>query len=273
VRPRATRLVGGSLAAVLVLASCGDASTLGPPEAPDASQVHEEPADDAGEIEVEETSEAAAEPERTEESEPEQEVEPEPELEPEPEPDPTDEAVREAQALLGALGYPAGPIDGLDGQLTRRGLCIWRSLDGREAARDPLRDGELDLLRATAGLPAAPPGRGVRVDRTCQALAYRDGGQWQSVHAASTGTDGLPSVGDYRIVRKVDGWHTSTLYPAPEPNMYNPMYIAGAIAIHGSNHVPPSPASAGCVRVTPEVADHLFARLQIGDPVQVVGAY
>jgi resuscitation-promoting factor RpfB len=182
--------------------------------------------------------------------------------------------VREAQQLLADLGYPVGPVDGIDGPQTRRALCAWRSLEGHGASRAGLQPGDIEALRETSGLPAADAGgRGVTVDRTCQVLYYRQDGRWQHVHQASTGADGLPQPGSYSIQRTRAGWHTSTLYPAPQPNMYNSLYIRGAIAIHGSNHVPPHPASAGCVRVTPETADHLFARLRIGDPVQVIGAY
>lgn len=181
--------------------------------------------------------------------------------------------LREAQALLDDLGYPAGPVDGIDGPKTRRGLCAWRRLEGHDVSREPLQAGELEALRATAGLPQAPAGRGVLVDRTCQTLVYRAEGTWQAVYAASTGIDGLPGVGSYHLRWTRPGWHTSTLYPAPEPNMYNSMYFHGAIAIHGARHVPPRPASAGCVRVTPEVADRLYADLAVGDPVEVVGSY
>ena len=184
------------------------------------------------------------------------------------------ELVREAQQLLTDLGYPAGPVDGIDGAQTRRALCAWRRLEGHEVSRGALRSGELDALHATSGLPAAGfADRGVTVDRACQVLYYGQDGRWQRVHAASTGADGLPRPGDYRIQRVRAGWHTSTLYPAPTPNMYNSMYIRGAIAIHGSNHVPPHPASAGCVRVTPAAADQLFAALSRGDPVKVIGTY
>ena len=181
--------------------------------------------------------------------------------------------VREVQQLLTDLGYPAGPVDGIDGAQTRRGLCAWRQLEGRSISRQPLQPGELEALRATTGLPAADAGRGVIVDRTCQVVSYRQDGAWQFVHAASTGADGLPRPGSYQIVRTRQGWHTSTLYPALTPNMYNTLYFHGAIAIHGSNHVPPRPASAGCVRVTPPAADQLFADLRIGDPVRVIGSY
>lgn len=181
--------------------------------------------------------------------------------------------VREAQELLSDLGYPAGPVDGVEGAQTRRALCAWRRLEGDEVGRDGLRPGELEALRATTGLPAAPSGRGVSVDKTCQTIALREAGQWQRVEAASTGRGGLPRAGEYRIRWRLAGWHTSTLYPAARPNMYNSMFFHGSIAIHGARHVPTHPASAGCVRVTPAIADVLFARLQTGDPVTVVGAY
>ena len=181
--------------------------------------------------------------------------------------------LREAQRLLASLGYPVGPVDGVDGPQTQRALCAWRRLEQRPVSRQSLQPGEIEALRRTTRLPAAAAGRGVTVDNTCQALYYRQGGTWQQVHAASTGSDGLPRAGSYRIQRTRAGWHTSTLYPAPTPNMYNSLYFHGAIAIHGSNHVPPHPASAGCVRVTPSAADQLFGALQVGDPVRVLGAY
>ncbi|MFO7960956.1 MAG: ubiquitin-like domain-containing protein [Nitriliruptoraceae bacterium] len=196
--------------------------------------------------------------------------------EPEPEPAPATgiSPVREAQQLLADLGYPVGPVDGIEGPQTRRALCAWRRLEGREVSRRSLQDGELTTLRASDGLPAAnSSGRGVTVDNTCQVLYLRQDGRWQHVHPVSTGTDGLPRAGSYTISWKRPGWHTSSLYPASQPNMYNSMYFHGAIAIHGSRHVPPRPASAGCVRVTPTAADQLFEILQVGDPVRVIGAW
>jgi lipoprotein-anchoring transpeptidase ErfK/SrfK len=181
--------------------------------------------------------------------------------------------VREAQKLLAQLGYPAGTVDGIDGPQTRRGICAWRRLEGRTAHRGPLTSTELKALRKTTGLPTAAPGRGVTVDKTCQTVYYRDGGRWRKVLHASTGSGGLPRVGSYRIQRSRAGWHTSTKYPAPSPNMYNTLYFDGPIAIHGAKQVPTYPASKGCVRVTPKGADYLFARLRVGDPVKVIGSY
>jgi lipoprotein-anchoring transpeptidase ErfK/SrfK len=183
-------------------------------------------------------------------------------------------SIREAQTLLTKLGYPVGAIDGLDGPRTRQGLCAWRRLEGHTASRAALTGAELKAIRATTRLPAAAKGRGVTVDRTCQTVYYRQDGRWQRVLIASTGSSGtLPRVGDFKVQRVRAGWHTSTKYPAPQPNMYNTLYFDGAIAIHGARQVPPRPASKGCVRVTPKGADYLFARMKTGDPVRVIGRW
>jgi lipoprotein-anchoring transpeptidase ErfK/SrfK len=149
-----------------------------------------------------------------------------------------------------------------------------RRLQGLTTSRGPLTSAELQALRATTGLPRATAGRGVTVDRTCQVVFYRNEGRWQKVLPASTGSAGtLPRVGTFRVQRTRPGWHTSTIYRADEPNMYNSMYFDGAIAIHGARQVPTYPASKGCVRVTPNAADWLYGRLRVGDPVRVIGRY
>ena len=183
-------------------------------------------------------------------------------------------SILQLQRKLDALGYPVGKVDGFDGPKTRRGLCAWRRLSGAPAHRGPVTTAESRAIQATTSLPAARAGRGVTADKTCQTLAYRSGGAWKKVLIASTGTGGtLPVVGTYSIQRTKQGWHTSSLYPSPTPNMYSPMYFSGPIAIHGSNSVPTTPASQGCVRVTPGGADYLFARLRVGDPVRVIGSW
>ncbi|MFA9428612.1 L,D-transpeptidase family protein [Egicoccus sp. AB-alg2] len=181
--------------------------------------------------------------------------------------------IKELQQRLKDLGYPVGTVDGVDGPRTRQGLCAWRRLSGGTASRNALAAGELKAIRATTGLPKAAAGRGVTIDKTCQTIYHRADGKWRKVLITSTGTGGLPRNGDFRIQRVKQGWHTSSLYPSPTPNMYSPMYFDGAIAIHGSNSVPAKPASHGCARVTPKGADYLFARLKVGDPVKVIGKY
>lgn len=184
-----------------------------------------------------------------------------------------DPTVRAAQAALHDLGLPVPVVDGYDGAPLRRALCAWRRLSGHEAHRGPLDEGDLATLLTMEVLPPAPAGRGVTIDKTCQASYFHDGGTWQRVVATSTGRNGLPRVGDYRVQRKRAGWHTSTLYWAPRPNMYNTIYFNGAIALHGSNDVPFRPASRGCARLELADADFLFERLERGDVITVVGSF
>lgn len=180
----------------------------------------------------------------------------------------------QVQRKLADLGYPTGPVDGIDGPQTRRALCAWRRLEGRTAGRGPVTSSELRAIAATTRLPRTSAGRRVTVDRTCQTVYFRNDGRWRRVLAASTGHDRVqPRTGDYRIQRRRAGWHTSSLYPSSRPNMYNTLYFDGPIAIHGSRDVPTYPASHGCVRVTLAGADYLFARMQVGDPVKVIGSY
>jgi lipoprotein-anchoring transpeptidase ErfK/SrfK len=41
--------------------------------------------------------------------------------------------------------------------------------------------------------------------------------------------------------------------------IYRPKYFVGGVAIHGSNSVPDYPASHGCVRVTVQAMDFIWA--------------
>lgn len=186
--------------------------------------------------------------------------------------------VREAQAHLidlglDALGTRIPVIDGWDGVHLRAALCAFRGISLGESARGPLTDADLELLRTTPWLAAAPEGRGVVIDRTCQLALYHENGRWARVMATSTGRNGQPYRGDYRVQRKRPGWHTSTLYPARRPNMYNAVYFAGPVALHGSTDVPRRPASAGCARLLLDDADFLFERLERGDRISVVGTW
>lgn len=53
--------------------------------------------------------------------------------------------------------------------------------------------------------------------------------------------------------------------------MYNPLYIVGGIAIHGSLDVPPRPVSHGCIRIPMYAARHLPGLVAKDTPVLVYG--
>jgi hypothetical protein len=176
---------------------------------------------------------------------------------------------------LSDLGYPVGGVDGVQDEHTLRALCAWRRLEGYPAHRGGIRSDEYERVLATRGLPSVSrSATHLVVDRTCQVVTYRADGRVRRVFAASTGRAGKETpTGVYSVYRKRAGWHTSTLYPAAQPNMYNTLYFNGAVALHGSNDVPTHPASAGCVRVTPRTADFLYPRVALGTRVEVLGSW
>jgi lipoprotein-anchoring transpeptidase ErfK/SrfK len=49
------------------------------------------------------------------------------------------------------------------------------------------------------------------------------------------------------------------------------MYIVGGIAIHGSEDVPPYPASHGCIRIPMYASNRLPGMIPVGTPVLVYG--
>ncbi|MDP4198607.1 MAG: L,D-transpeptidase family protein [Bacteroidota bacterium] len=72
--------------------------------------------------------------------------------------------------------------------------------------------------------------------------------------------------GNFKVFYKITGWRKS-----PLGLMFDPMYITGGIAVHGSKSVPAKPASHGCIRIPMFAADELFAATPIGTPAIVFG--
>jgi hypothetical protein len=186
-----------------------------------------------------------------------------------------DTRFRAVEQHLRDLGYPVGKVDGVQDGASLRALCAWRRLSGGATHRGGIQPAEYDSILATKGLPSVSrTSTHLVVDRTCQVVTYRAEGRVRRVLAASTGRAGKETpTGVFSVDRKRSGWHTSTLYPAPQPNMYNTMYFNGPVAVHGAREVPTEPASSGCVRVTPADADFLFPRVPIGTRVEVIGTW
>jgi hypothetical protein len=186
-----------------------------------------------------------------------------------------DDRFRAVEQHLADLGYPVGKVDGVQDAASLRAICAWRRLSGGAAHRGGIQPAEYDAILSTRGLPSVSrTSTHLVVDRGCQVVTYRADGRVRRVLAASTGRAGKETpTGVFSVDRKRSGWHTSTLYPAPQPNMYNTMYFNGPIAVHGAREVPTEPASSGCVRVTPSDADFLFPRVPIGTRVEVIGSW
>ncbi len=185
--------------------------------------------------------------------------------------------VAHIQARMLTLGLDPGPVDGIYGEMTRQAVMTLEGLLG--VARDGvIEDAELAALHD--GLPRAPlvpdgePSR-TEVDLARQVLTvYLEGEPSLTTHI-STGNgevfcdDGrcrraVTPRGDFRLYRSVTGWRTS-----PLGVLYNPWYVYGGIAIHGSPSVPSYPASHGCIRLPMHISEYFPDLVWIGMPVHV----
>lgn len=169
---------------------------------------------------------------------------------------------RELNGELAASGYPPLVVDGVGGPRTRQAV------------------GAVALMAALRGAPA--PHRRVIVDRVTQVLVAADLHGVRLVAPVSTGAPESPtrlvdSVAAFRYEPASDnaGWRNSTTFPVgpDDPrggNMYRPVYFDRGQAIHGSDRVPPSPSSHGCVLVDPAVQDALVRWLGLDGVVEAV---
>lgn len=186
--------------------------------------------------------------------------------------------IRQSQQELADMGYWIGPIDGRYGLLTEQAVVAFQKVNG--LTRDGIVGPE---VRAAMDDPRPPQARSssgywVEVDEARQVLKFIQDGRVTQVFNTSTGTeepythDGEEYVADtpngqWEIYRQIDGWRESHL-----GRLWRPKYFhTDGIAIHGYENVPPYPASHGCVRVTIEAMNHLWATdaLPIGTNVWV----
>ena len=183
----------------------------------------------------------------------------------------------EVETLLSNLGYWVLKVDGRPDASTTHAITAFQKVEGLRRT-GKLSAGDLESLRF-AQTPEARFKTGaahIEVDLTRQVLfltdesgavirilpvssgnekRYFDKGKWQVAHTPR---------GRFRIERKIDGVRKATL-----GNLYFPNYFYGGVAIHGSNSIPPSPASHGCIRI-PRFADRAFSRMvKIGTEVFV----
>ncbi len=176
-------------------------------------------------------------------------------------------AVAVLQERLQDLRFWVGPVDGVFGRLTEQAVYAFQkanglAVDGRVGSETygALDEGATPTAR-TGG------GRVMEVDASRQLLMAVLDGHVQWVFNTSTGTEepyqhpgGYTAMADtprgrHTVYYQFDGWQDGRLGP-----MYRPKYFHhDGIAVHGSDSVPPRPASHGCVRVTVAAMDHIWA--------------
>lgn len=181
------------------------------------------------------------------------------------------------QRRLAALKYDVGTVNGFFGYDTVHATYAFQKVHGlpRTGAVDARTYDRL-LRPGTPRLRFSHSGAWVEADLTKQVLYYVRDGAIQRILDISSGNDEVFYVdgdrevastptGNFRVMRKIDGWRISRL-----GSLWRPAYFAaGGFAIHGAPSVPPYPASHGCIRITIPSMNRLYSSLTIGLPVHV----
>lgn len=193
----------------------------------------------------------------------------------------TKEKIKQAEKRLAELGYWAGPADGVWDTASRHALIAFQKVEGARPT-GTLTWAEYNALTDSAqGVPKPRRKEGphVEIDLARQILYLVDAeGKVGNILPISSGSgkrffeNGYPETraitpcGPLEVYSKLSGWKKS-----PLGEMHNPMYIVGGIAIHGSEDVPPYPASHGCIRIPMFASHRLPGMIPVGTPVLVYG--
>ncbi|HXY43709.1 MAG TPA: L,D-transpeptidase family protein, partial [Acidimicrobiales bacterium] len=186
-------------------------------------------------------------------------------------------AVLQLQQRLSALGYWLGVPDGVFGDSTEQAVYALQKAAG--IVRDGIVGPVTEAALARGVVPQPRPARGhvVEIDLQRDLLMIVNNGKLYAVLNTSTGggytyvDDGVTAVantpvGVFRIYREVDGLVIDSL-----GELWRPKYFDDGFAIHGDSYVPPEPVSHGCVRVSNEAIDWIWAEnlLPIGTEVWI----
>ena len=177
------------------------------------------------------------------------------------------------------LRYDPGRVDGVFDGTTHHAVTAFQKVQGLARTGRATPD-VLSALAAAGTPPPLVPGGGslrVEIDLKRQVLFLYQGDGLARILPVSSGNEKRYCVdgacaravtpgGSFRVGRKIRGLRVSRL-----GQLYNPLYFNGGIAIHGSNSVPPHPASHGCVRIPMVHSLWFFDTVPSGTPVYVVG--
>jgi peptidoglycan hydrolase-like protein with peptidoglycan-binding domain len=187
-------------------------------------------------------------------------------------------AVRELQAHLNILGYWLGTPNGYFGDSTQQ--AVWALQKAADLPRSGYITGATAVAIANGVVPKPRPASGNLVEVNLQndlvmiiqngklawTLNTSTGGGY--TYTDKTGTSvAITPTGVYHIFSTIDGLDVDSLGALWRPRFFT----EGGIAIHGDSFVPPYPVSHGCVRVSDEAINWIWANniMPIGEEVWV----
>jgi hypothetical protein len=182
------------------------------------------------------------------------------------------------QEGLTEAGFFRGVVDGEFGPATLGGVYAFQKLYGMERTGTFRSQDWLLLDRQIRGPGPAPEPNRIEVDLSRQLLFLIEGEEVTGVFPVSSANgesyrnasgrliNAVTPEGRFTFRRSREGWWESYL-----GFLYRPFYFYGGYAIHGSNSVPPHPASHGCVRLHLADMDFLATRLSVGMPIYLYG--
>jgi hypothetical protein len=183
---------------------------------------------------------------------------------------PVDPKVRVIQRRLIALGYlPAGSADGRLGPMTEEAVLAFQKWEGLDRTGVVDAHTETRLPKASRPTPRSrrSAGRRAEVLLDRQVALLIENNRVVNAIAVSTGKPSTPTPpGHYRVYAKIERWWST---PFREWLPWAVPFVGG-IAFHQYPDVPSYPASHGCVRQVPAVAQMTYDFAEVGMPVDVI---
>jgi N-acetylmuramoyl-L-alanine amidase len=169
------------------------------------------------------------------------------------------------QRRLTALGYWVGTPDGYFGDSTLQ--AVWALQKAAGLTRNGVAGPAVEKALAEGIAPTPRPYKGyvIEVNLSDDLLMFvRDGKLLYTLNTSTGGgytywqqgyTDvAATPTGVFHIYTAIDAMVTDSL-----GQLYRPRYFYEGFAIHGEGYVPPFPVSHGCVRVSDEAIDWVWA--------------
>jgi lipoprotein-anchoring transpeptidase ErfK/SrfK len=170
------------------------------------------------------------------------------------------------QDRLAALGYWVGTSDGTYGDSTQQAVIALQKVAG--LPRDGVVGPRTAYALAAGDVPTPRPAAGhvIEVNLESQIVMMVDNGKLTTTLNTSTGggytftlgngqtAQAITPVGVFHTIREIDGPDI-----APLGELWRPKFFTGPFAIHGDGSVPAYPVSHGCVRVSNEAMDWIWA--------------